>query len=212
MTADADYTKVLDMLAHQRLPAYVSYVDSMDMHGIRDYDGDTHGPQHIIVDTRAKKIIAGDPQHVHIGNMHSENNPILNPAFDPRCYRATSEEQASYNGSPALLFHLDPTCGSRDDYPFTQLYADPSTSRPLMATGEVSDSESGGGAHAGIEQRYAVVSGFVVPSLLNVDVKGTGIVFWLRVHAEESYTNYEFTNDIARARRQSPSRAVPSSM
>lgn len=199
MIADSDYGRVLDLLAHQRLPAFVSYVDAVALRGVPD-EGNAHGPRRITVDTRTKTILEGTPSHIDTGRRASrDTNPVTAPAFDPTCYRATNETRATYNGRDAVLFTLLPTCGSHDDYIFSALYADAQTFAPLAATGTVSDSEGGGGAHADVEQRFAIFGGYVMPSLLSVNVKGTGIVFWLRVHVEESYTAYEFDN----TRRQS---------
>ena len=195
MTADSDYARVIHTLARQRLPTYVSYVDSLTLNGFHETNGGAPSPQRITVDTRSGKIISGTPQRIKIGGPKSaeSSNPVLRPAFDPRCYRATSEERASYNGADALLFELTPTCGTRDNYPFAQLYADRSTWQPLAATGTFFDREARGGANVGIEQRYGTFGGYVLPALLNVDVKGTGLAFWVNVHAEERYESYRFS-------------------
>lgn len=194
MTADSDYARVLDTLARQRLPAYVSYVDSIVLNGFHETGGGARSPQRITVDTRSKKIVSGTPQHIKVGGAGkaSENNPVLHPAFDPKCYRAITEQRATYNGTDAVIFSLAPTCGTRNDYPFTELYVDTSTWRPLTATGTFFDREAHGAANVGIEQRFGSFNGYTLPSLLNVDIKGTGVAFWLNIHAEEHYDNYTF--------------------
>lgn len=197
MTADSDYQRVLNVFAYQRLPAYVSYVDTVTLHGARYDSGNTHGPQRVTVNTKTRQIVEGSPSLVYAGN--DKTNPVVNPAFDPKCYRATNETRASYNARDSVLFTLKPTCGSHDEYFFTELYADATTMQPLAADGTFIDREMGGGARADIEQSYGVFGGYVMPALLNVNVKGTGIVFWLRVHAEETYTDYRFED----SRRQS---------
>ncbi len=199
MTAQSDYQHVLDVFSRQHLPAYVSYVDAVSIRGIPD-QGDSHGPNRVTVDTRAKKIVEGKPGHLSISGKESgQTNPVTNPAFDPACYRAASDSRVTYEGKAAIRFALESTCGPREDYFFSELYADATTFVPLAANGTVDARESLGGARADVQQRYGIFGGYIMPTLLTASVRGSGLVFWLHVRAEESYTSYDFEN----TRRQS---------
>ncbi len=193
MSADVDYARVVELLAKQQLAPYVAYVARDRISGLaRD-----HEDGRIVVRTSDGKIISGK-QHVDVDVGNSsfnglDSNPVSQPVFAPHCYRATGETPATLDESPVLKLTLTPTCGSYHDYPFTTLYIDPQTFRPLEVSGVASpgdgDSKS---VTVALDQRYAGFDGRWMPVSLKIDVTGTGFMFWLQVHLSEIYSDYEF--------------------
>jgi hypothetical protein len=193
MNADADYARVVDLLTKQTLAPYVSYVARDKVSGLANDSQDGR----IVVRTSDGKIVSGK-QHVDVNVANSsfnglDSNPISRPVFAPRCYRATGETPATLDGTAVLKLTLAATCGTYHDYPFTTLYIDPQTYRPLEVSGVATpgdgDSKS---VTVALDQRYAGFDGRWLPVSLNVDVTGSGFMFWLQVHVREIYSGYEF--------------------
>jgi hypothetical protein len=195
MSADIDYSRVVEFLSKQQLAPYVAYVTRDRITGLAHDNEDGR----IVVRTSNGKIVSGK-EHLNVdvdvanspfNGLHS--NPVSQPVFAPRCYRATAEAPAMLDGSPVLKLSLAATCGSYHDYPFTTLYVDPQTYRPLEVSGVATpgdgDSKS---VTVALDQRYAGFDGRWLPVSLNVDVTGTGFMFWLQVHLREIYSDYEF--------------------
>jgi hypothetical protein len=196
MSADADYARVVDLLTKQQLAPYVSYVTRDRISGLAHDSEDGR----IVVRTSDGKIVSGT-QHVDVNVADSnfsglDSNPVSKPVFAPHCYRATGETPATLDGTPVLKLALAATCGSYHDYPFTTLYIDPQTYRPLEVSGVASpgqgDSKS---VTVALDQRYAGFDGRWMPVSLNVDVTGSGFMFWLQVHLREIYSAYEFRSN-----------------
>jgi hypothetical protein len=195
MNADADYARVVELLTKQQLAPYVAYVTRDKIAGLA-HDGEDG---RVVVRTSDGKIVAGK-QHVDvdvdIANSSFnglDSNPVSQPVFAPRCYRATGETAATLDGSPVLKLNVAATCGSGHEYPFTTLYVDPQTYRPLEVSGVASPGDDGSKTvTVSLDQRYAAFDGRWMPVSLNVDVTGTGIMFWLQVHLREIYSEYEF--------------------
>jgi hypothetical protein len=193
MSADVDYARVAEFLSKQQLAPYVAYEARDRISGLAHDNEDGR----IVVRTSDGKIVSGK-QHVDVNIANSsfnglDSNPVSQPVFSPRCYRATAETPATLDGSPVLKLSLTATCGPSHDFPFTTLYIDPQTYRPLEVSGVAtpgdSDSKS---VSVALDQRYAGFDGRWMPVSLNVDVTGTGLMFWLRVHLREIYSDYEF--------------------
>ncbi|HTA40069.1 MAG TPA: hypothetical protein VK760_13380 [Candidatus Acidoferrales bacterium] len=196
MNADADYARVVDLLTKQKLAPYVAYVTRDRISGLA-HDGEDG---RIVVRTSDGKIVSGK-QHVDVNVANSsfsglDSNPVSQPVFAPHCYRATGETPATLDGSAVLKLTLTATCGSYHDYPFTTLYVDPQTYRPLEVSGIATpgdgDSKS---VTVALDERYAGFDGRWMPVSLNVDVTGSGVMFWLQVHLREIYSAYEFRSN-----------------
>lgn len=201
MSADTDYARILDLLSKQRLPAYVAYDTRDRINGL----GADDQRDHIVVRVRDGKIVAGS-SHVSVkadSAKYAENsNPVSNPLFDAKCYRATGERRTSFKGRDVLELTLQPTCAQAHPgdhkYPFTTMYADPRSLAPIEVTGTPSSSEDSKNVTVSLDQQFTEVDGRIMPSSIKVDVSGTGIMFWLQVHVDESYANYQFLNSYRR--------------
>jgi hypothetical protein len=197
MSADTDYARVLEMLTKQHLAPFVAY-DALDR--VNGLGSDTQH-DHIVVRVSDGKIVAGS-SHFSIGNdsdvakSAEQSNPVSRPLFDPTCYRATGERAATFEGREALAIDLAATCKdthpSEHDHPFTTLYIDPHTMQPLDVNGSLPDSADSKMVSVSMDERFASVSGRVLPSSIKVDISGSGLMFWLQVHVTESYSNYQF--------------------
>jgi hypothetical protein len=196
MSADSDYARVAAFLAQQQLAPYVSYVarDKINGFGVHDSNG------RIVVRTKDGKIVAGEQNlnidvHEAPSNTGLSSNPVSKPILATGCYRATSETAATIDGKPAIELALAPTCGSSQNYPLTALYADPQSFRPLEVHGTVVPSDSDAKhVRIAIDQRYAAFAGRWMPSTLKVDVSGSGLLFWVQIHVNEVYSDYEFAD------------------
>jgi hypothetical protein len=193
MSADSDYARVVELLTKQQLAPYVAYTTRDRITGMANETQDGR----IVVRTSDGKIVSGKQQlDVDVGNSSYNgfnSNPVSKPAFAPRCYRATGETAAELDGTPVEKISLAPTCGSYHEYPFTTLYVDPQSHRPLEVSGIAApgdaDSKS---VTVSLEQRFAAFQGRWMPASLKIDVTGSGFMFWLQVHVKEIYGDYEF--------------------
>ena len=193
MSADVDYARVVELLTKQQLAPYVAYV-------VRDRIGGLahdHEDGRIVIRTSDGKIVSGK-QHVDVDIANSafsglDSNPVSQPVFAPHCYRATGETPATLDESPVLKLTLAPTCGTYHDYPFTTLYIDPQTFRPLEVSGVATPGDGDSKTvTVALDQRYAGFDGRWMPVSLKVDVTGSGFMFWLQVHLSEIYSDYDF--------------------
>lgn len=127
----------------------------------------------VVVRVSDGKIVAGHSDvTIHSSDYDDGNiDPVARPIFDPACYRATSETQTTFEGAPAIRLDLVATC--REKHPGG------SSSNNVSVT---------------VDERFATFDGHVMPSSMKVDVSGTGMMFWLQVHLQETYTDYQFLN------------------
>jgi hypothetical protein len=192
ISADSDYARIVALLTKQQLAPYVSYYAKENIEGVKhDDDG------RVVVRTSDGKIVSGRSSGIEAGDYHSHANPVSHPAFDPACYRATKESQATFEGQTVIKLDLVPTCSNHNDgdveHPFTTLFADAQTLRPLDVSGKVVPTGDNKVVTVALDQRFAEFSGHVLPSRLKVDVTGTSFMFWLQVHVDETYSDYRFT-------------------
>jgi hypothetical protein len=192
MSADADYARVVDLLTKQQLAPYVAYTARDRITGLAKDSSDGR----LVVRVSDGKIVSGT-QHIDVNVKDSsydglDSNPVAKPVFRAQCYRATSETQATLDGEPVRKFSLVPTCGSVSAYPFSTLYVDPVTYRPLEVSGAAGPTEASKYVTISLDQRYAAFDNRWMPSSLNIDVSGSGLMFWLQVHVKEIYSGYEF--------------------
>ena len=174
MSADADYARVVATMRHA-LPAYVAYIQSARVRGM----GAVESTSRIVLRTADKKVVhGGEPGVV---NIDAE-------VFDPECYRPTGEETTSRDGRTVVSFTLAPTCRAAGKDPFTTLYADPVTMRPTEVTG-TRESER---VRVSVEEKFSTVRDWSVPASFKVDIEGSGIVFWLQIHALKTFSDYRF--------------------
>lgn len=201
VTPATDFAQAAAFLARTKLPAYVSFVERAEAHGIA---GDREDPQRITVRIADGAIVHGYPPNngVVLSNGNTMNNPFGQDHFtDMSCYRATSEEQARWNGQVAVRFEIRSSC--ENDKGLTELYADPQTLRPIATDGNVSSDDSSAPMTIAIEVRYATIDGYSVPSSIRAHAAGHGWLFWARERAEVDYSDYLFSQtDVVR--RQSP--------
>ncbi len=186
----ADYATVLRALAPERLTPYVSYVTAGHASGIKGADSK---PATVVVRTGDGKVLQGADASTTLafGNVNIlAANAVSKPAFDPRCYKAVAEQNATWNNLPAVRFTLQATCNApQADNPFTVLYADPHAMLPLAAEA----TRSAGAGSGDITQSYAQFAGRTMPSSLQVDIKGKGAFFWVHEHILVTYENYLFS-------------------
>ena len=174
MSVDADYARVVETMRHA-LPAYVAYVQRDVVRGM----GAVESKSRIVVRTADKKVVHGDAPGAVV---------IDKGVFDPACYRPTGEATASRNGRNVLSFALSPTCNGEDKNPFTTLYVDPVSMRPIEVTG-TREHEN---ARVSVSETFRTVREWSVPASLKVDIEGSGFAFWLQVHALKTFSDYGF--------------------
>ena len=188
MSAASDYQQAVHMLSRP-LPAYVTYVQGghLKMDAIEKSMNET-----VTVRTRDGKTVKGKGLDIMISADHKTTGNILtNSPFDPACYTAVSAHTLPFDGRDAEAITLKDVCShDKDDGDFQTLYVDPGSRQPLAAMGGNSDQS----VVVHIEQRFARVSDYVLPSLLEIRVKGSGLMFWLDVDAHIAFTGYTFSN------------------
>lgn len=196
MNVDADYARVIEQISRAHLTPYVAYVVQDTINGL----GASESRERIVIRVQDGKVVSG---HMHTavveGNDEiSSMNPVSRPIFDPACYRATGERPTTIDGSAEIAFTLVPTCPDKHpgdhNHPFTTLYADPGTLRPLDVNGTVTGGKNGTNVSVTMDEAFGRYGGRVMPSTMKVDVSGSGWMFWLQVHVHETYTDYEFLN------------------
>jgi hypothetical protein len=144
----------------------------------------------VVVRTSDGKVVSGKLPSVTINaNSTYAGDVVTAPPFKPRCYQATAARAAQFDGKPAEELTLVYTCGiSKRSGDFKLLYLDPQTHRPLAAV----DRENSPPVSVSLEQRFTPVGDRVLPSALNVIVKGSGFMSWLDVKAHEIYSDFAF--------------------
>jgi len=191
MNADADYARVVELLSHQTLAPYVSYAHEDRVSGMARVTE----RERIVVRLSDGKIVAGsEPVDVDSRSSYDrrESNPVTKPAFDAACYRATGETLSTYGGAPALEIGLASICENDPNNAFETLFVDPQSLRPLDVAGSASIHEHLGHVNVSLDQTFAVFDGRSMPAALRVDVTGSGLMFWLHVHVNEAYSDYQF--------------------
>jgi hypothetical protein len=195
MNADADYARVIEQISKVHLTPYVAYVAEDTVDGFRA----SATRERIVIRVADGKVISG---RMHSTVMTDDGqiesmNPVSRPIFDPACYRATGEQSTTVAGAPAIAFTLANTCPDKHpgdhNHPFTTLYAQPGTLRPLDVSGTITDNDSRY-VSVSMDESFAEFGGRVMPSSMKVDVSGSGLMFWLQVHVHETYSDYEFMN------------------
>jgi len=196
MQADADYARVLEQLASARLTPFVAYDSRDSVNGL----GAASTAVHVVVRVRDGKVISGTTHFKAQSDPYdaSDSNPVSAPIFDPRCYHAVAESPANFEGVEALRLTLAPVCrdAHRGDhnYPFTTIYVERETLRPLDVSGAVPPDGDSKNVAVILDQRFGVFEGRVMPTSMRVDVSGSGLMFWLQVHVRETYSDYRFLN------------------
>jgi hypothetical protein len=207
MNADSDYARVVEILSKQTLARYVSYAHQSRVTGLaRDTEGDR-----IVVRTSDGKIVAGNASSGLDGRSsyaRHESNPVSKPAFDAACYRATGERLSPYGEASALEIALVSICDKDPNNAFSTLYVDPHSLRPLEVKGWSFDHEQVGRVKIVLDERFAVFDGRTMPAALRVDVTGSGLLFWVQVHADETYSDYQFLDSFTACTCDDPILAV----
>ena len=198
MDATADYAQVVRALTATNMPAYVAYA----LHSAAGFDAlHSHETTAIVVRTKDGKIVKGTPPKLQIDSGKNYAGDILrHPPFDPTCYRASAATRATFELQEVEAIALQPTCqrvkraaadkrDHTDDADFQTLYVEPATLRPIAVVGGNSEEY----VKAKLDQRFTVVSGYVVPSKFTVKVIGSGPMFWLNVDAGETLSDIRFS-------------------
>ncbi len=191
MDAAADYAAARHALA-KPLPAYVSYVlQSQGSFGPFFKHGDT---QHVVVRTSDGKILSGKLSSVQVNADTSYSDDLVTrPPFKPACYDATSAKSVQFQGKTVEELSLVFKCrDSEHEHGFNALYVDPDTHEPLAALDERTDSN----VYVRLEQHFARVGTNVLPSGLDVRVKGSGFLGWLDVTAHQVYSDFVLSDSL----------------
>jgi hypothetical protein len=192
MNADADYKAAIAYL-NRPLPAYVTYHETSHA----KVDAITRdNAQTLVVRTKDGKVLRGKTSSINIGSNDTyHDNVVVRPPFKPACYAATTAAPAVFDGRHVEAIGLRHTCDSgsspharRGD--FSTLYVDPRSHLPLGAVGGIRDAP----VVVNLEQRYARFGAYVLPALLDVRVKGSGLMFWLDVAVRQEYSGYAFSD------------------
>ncbi len=193
MDAAADYAAARHALA-QPLPAYVSYV----LHSQGSFGPFKHADtQHVVVRTSDGKIVSGKLSSVQVNADTSYSDDLVtHPPFKPACYDATSAKSVEFQGNAVEELSLAFKCrDSEHEHGFTVLYVDPATHEPIAALEERNDSN----VYVRLEQRFARVGTRVLPSGLDVRVKGSGFLGWLDVTAHQVYSHFALSDSLPSA-------------
>lgn len=187
MTAATDYAKA-EALLTRPLPAYVSYVRTGSARGIGNGND---AARTVYVRTKDGAIVSGTAGSTIQTTHYSSNggNPVTSSPFTPKCYKPVSESPARWDGNAATAIALRDVCGGDpEDNPFTTLYVDPATGAPVAADGTFSES----GVSVTLTQRYGRFGAYVLPTGINANVRGHGMLFWVREYAQNAYSDYRF--------------------
>ena len=193
MNAASDYAAAAAAL-NKPLPAYVAYTTHAHMKFdaiVRDESSN------LVVRTSDGAIVKGKRPfgNVNYGGRFNANDDIVtSPPFKPACYQAKTAKSATYEGREVEAIGLHGTCkdtgDDKSDTDFDTLYVDPRSHDPVaVVAADNSDSVA-----VDLIQRYARTGAYVLPSSLYIRVKGSGIMFWLDVLANMTYTNYSFSS------------------
>lgn len=191
MNADSDYARIVELLSKQTLAPYVSYVRQSRVTGLAH---EAEGGR-IVVRLSDGKIVDGNAssgQDRSSSYGRHASNPVTKPAFYAACYRATGESLSAYGDASALEISLVSICSDDANNAFSTLYADPRSLRPLEVKGWAFDHEQLGRVKVALDERFALFDGRTMPAALRVDVTGSGMLFWVQAHVDETYSDYRF--------------------
>jgi hypothetical protein len=190
LNAAADYAAAREALI-KPLPAYVAYVShTQASFGPFKHD-DT---RHIVVRTSDGKVVSGEPSSVQIrANSTYASDLMTHPIFEPDCYVATGARSAEFEGKTVEALSVRYTCHSNPgdhEKDFKTLYVDAVTHDPIAAVEQDSDSHM----EAFLAQHYTRAGEHVVPSVLDVRVKGSGYLAWLDITVHQVYSGFSFSD------------------
>ena len=191
MNAAADYAAVRKALT-KPLPPYVSYVTRTQAK-IGPFNHD--GTQHIVVRTSDGKVLSGKTDNIQIssGGSSSPGDVVTRPVFEANCYAATAARNAEFEGKTveALSVHYTgPKSGGDHERDFNTLYVDPASLDPIAAV-EIDNDQH---VDALLTQRFARVGDRVLPSVLDVRIKGSGFMAWLDITVHQAISDYAFSD------------------
>lgn len=191
MSAVSDYQQAVRTLGRP-LPAYVTYAQ----HGHVKFDAISKNlDDQITVRTRDGKIVKGGGLSIQTGaDSKTKGSVVTSPPFDPACYRPVSTSTENFEGRAVEAIAVKGLCREdkeeKDSEDFTTLYVDPATHDPIAAVGAKNEDP----VEVRLEQHFARVGEYMLPSLLAVRVKGSGLMFWLDVDAHVEFTDYRFSD------------------
>ncbi len=192
MNAAADYAAAREAMT-KPLPAYVAYVS----HTIASFGPFKHDDtRHIVVRTSDGKVVSGQPSSVNIGaNTTYSSDVMTHPVFEADCYAATGARSAEFEGKTVEALSIHYTCHNNsgdNEKDFETLYVDPVTHDPIAAVEQNSDSHM----EAFLAQHFTRAGEHVVPSGLDVRVKGSGYLAWLDITVHQVYSGVSFSEHI----------------
>jgi hypothetical protein len=190
VNAAADYAAVRKALT-KPLPAYVSYVAQTHAK-IGPFDHD--GTEHIVVRTSDGKVLSGRTDNFQIssGGSSSPGDVVTRPVFEANCYEATAARNAQFEGKAVEALSIRYTCpksGGDHERDFNTLYVEPTGLDPIAAVEADNDEH----VNALLTQRFARFGDRVLPSVLDVRIKGSGFMAWLDITVRQSISGYAFS-------------------
>ena len=195
MNATSDYEAARAFLK-PHLPAYVTYtVDSRaGFDAIKRNQTET-----LTVRTSDGKIVKGKEPDVKVDTGSGNGDRATQHApFDAACYTAKSARLTTFESRSLEAISLSGGCetnkkeGEDSDTDFQTLYVDPQTREPVIAIGTGNSND----VAVHLEQRFVKTQGYVMPASFHIHVKGSGLMFWLDVLADQTFSNYRFTDTI----------------
>jgi len=189
MDAPADYASAARYLT-SHLPAYVSYV--VHTHVTSGF-GDKDESERITVRTSDGVVVKGNADiNFHIDADHGSSVPhIHDQPFNPACFTATGANPGTFDGRAVEVLDINDTCSNRSsDTSFSKFYVDARSHEPLAVVADKSEQP----VEVRVEQRFTRVRESVLPSSLDVAIKGSGFMFWLNVAVRRDYSDYTFSD------------------
>lgn len=190
MNATADYAAVRKALTKPLAP-YVSYVAQTHAK-IGPFTHD--GTEHIVIRTSDGKVLSGKTEDIQIssGGSSSPGDVVTRPVFEANCYEATAARSAQFEGKAVEALSIRYTCpksGGDHERDFNTLYVDAASLDPIAAV-EIDNDQH---VDALLTQHFARFGDRVLPSVLDVRIKGSGFMAWLDITVRQAISDYAFS-------------------
>ncbi len=193
MNATSDYAAARAFLK-PHLPAYVTYT----IHSRASFDAVVKDETRTLtVRTSDGKIVKGKAPDVKVDSSNGDASEATDhPPFDANCYSGAEAQAATYDGRSLEAIALTDRCKTdkHSDTDFQTLYVDPKTYAAVAVVGVRND----GPVAVSLDQRFLKTQGYVMPASFHIHVKGSGLMFWLDVLADQTYSDYRFSDTIPR--------------
>jgi hypothetical protein len=146
----------------------------------------------VTVRTSDGKTVKGKELEIYTGaGSKTSGNILKNSPFETSCYTGLSSKPDTYDGRAVEAIALKDVCKrDKDDGDFKTMYVDPASHDPVAVVGRGGEDP----VFVSFEQRYVRAGAYVVPDLLAVRVKGSGLMFWLDFDFHAAFTDYSFSD------------------